>query len=78
MPMCHFQGKNLWIMKLTSLNRGQGIHVVSSFKKIKKLIRDYCRGREVGVPENTSPLKVPTTTTTNTNPIGNEKMDILN
>lgn len=47
MPLCHFQGKNIWILKPTSLNRGQGIHVANNFKKIKKLIRDYCRGREI-------------------------------
>ena len=47
MPLCHFTGKNMWILKPTSMNRGQGIHVSSSFKKIKKLIREYCRGRDV-------------------------------
>lgn len=47
MPLCHFLGKNVWILKPTSLNRGQGIHVASTFKKIKRLIRDYCRGKEV-------------------------------
>jgi hypothetical protein len=49
MPACHFTGKNVWILKPTSLNRGQGIHVASTFKKIKQLIRDYCRGREIDV-----------------------------
>lgn len=47
MPLCHFTGKNIWILKPTSLNRGQGIHVANSFKKVKKLIRDYCRGKEI-------------------------------
>ena len=47
MPLCHFIGKNVWILKPTSLNRGQGIHVASSFKKIKRLVRDYCRGKEM-------------------------------
>lgn len=54
MPLCHFLGKNVWILKPTSLNRGQGIHVASSFKKIKRLIRDYCRGKEMSQPENTN------------------------
>ena len=40
-------GKNLWILKPVGLNRGQGIHVVNSVKKCKKLIREYCFGREV-------------------------------
>ena len=37
----------MWILKPTSLNRGKGIHVVADFKKLKRLIRDYCRGREM-------------------------------
>ena len=48
MPLSHYSGKNVWILKPTSLNRGKGIHVVSSLKKAKKLIRDYCRGKEDG------------------------------
>jgi len=43
-------GKNLWILKPVGLNRGQGIHVVNSIKKCKKLIREYCFGREVEAP----------------------------
>mmetsp|Transcript_30089 Transcript_30089/g.29340 ORF Transcript_30089/g.29340 Transcript_30089/m.29340 type:complete len:99 (+) Transcript_30089:1135-1431(+) len=43
MPLSHFKGKNVWILKPTSLNRGKGIHVVGTLKKIKKLMRDYCR-----------------------------------
>jgi len=40
-------GRNLWILKPVGLNRGQGIHVVDSFKKCKKLIKEYCLGKEV-------------------------------
>jgi hypothetical protein len=47
MPLCHFKGKNIWILKPTSLNRGKGIHVVSGIKKIKKLIREYGRGKGI-------------------------------
>ena len=47
----HFEGKNMWILKPTSLNRGQGIHVAASYKRVKRLIRDYCRGREI--PDST-------------------------
>ena len=32
-------GKNLWILKPVGMNRGQGIHVVDSIKKCKKLIK---------------------------------------
>ena len=40
-------GRNLWILKPVGLNRGQGIHVVDSFKKCKKLIKEYCLGKEI-------------------------------
>jgi hypothetical protein len=46
MPLNHFIGKNVWILKPTSFNRGKGIHVVSDLKKLKKLIKDYSSGRE--------------------------------
>lgn len=46
MPVSHFTGKNVWILKPTSYNRGKGIHVVSDFKKLKKLMKDYSTGRE--------------------------------
>jgi phosphoribosylamine-glycine ligase len=46
MPMNHYIGKNVWILKPNSMNRGKGIHVTASMKKLKKLIRDYCRGKE--------------------------------
>ena len=41
MPLNHFTGKNVWILKPTSYNRGKGIHVVSDFKKLKKLMKEY-------------------------------------
>jgi phosphoribosylamine-glycine ligase len=43
MPMCHFAGKNIWILKPTGLNRGKGIHVVNSIKETKRLIRSTCQ-----------------------------------
>lgn len=46
MPMCHFVGENVWILKPTSFNRGKGIHVVNSISKLKKLIKEYSRGKE--------------------------------
>lgn len=30
MPFCHYSGHNLWILKATKLNQGQGIHVCNS------------------------------------------------
>lgn len=41
--------KNLWILKPTGLNRGQGIHVVDSLKECKKLMLQYFFGREYQV-----------------------------
>ena len=46
MPMSHFSGQNVWILKPTGFNRGKGIHVVNSISKLKKLIKEYSRGRE--------------------------------
>ena len=46
MPMCHFAGQNVWILKPTGFNRGKGIHVVNSISKLKRLIKEYSRGRE--------------------------------
>lgn len=49
MPLNHFAGKNVWILKPTSFNRGKGIHVISDLKKLKKLIKDYSGGRETSL-----------------------------
>ena len=46
MPMCHFTGQNVWILKPTGFNRGKGIHVVNSVAKLKKLIKDYSRVKD--------------------------------
>jgi phosphoribosylamine-glycine ligase len=42
MPCSHFEGKNIWILKPTGLNRGKGIHVVDSVSQVKKLIKQHC------------------------------------
>jgi len=39
MPLGHFQGKNIWILKPTGLNRGKGIHVVDDPKEMKRIIK---------------------------------------
>jgi phosphoribosylamine-glycine ligase len=54
MPMSHFAGQNIWILKPTGQNRGKGIHVVNSIKKVKRLIKDYMLGREYVVPAGTN------------------------
>ena len=79
MPLSHFGkkdesgsytlgGKNLWILKPVGLNRGQGIHVVDSVKKVKKLIKEYCIGKEY----NGSPKKASTKQLQNT--YGNQQV----
>ena len=41
MPLCHFTGHNLWLLKPTSLNRGRGIHVFRDLETLKSLITSY-------------------------------------
>lgn len=47
MPLCHFAGHNLWLLKPTNLNRGQGIHVFRSLEALRQLVAKYSR-KEVG------------------------------
>lgn len=44
MPFCHFSGHNMWILKATKLNQGQGIHVCNTLPQVKSLIQRYCEG----------------------------------
>jgi|Laugresu1bdmlbdd_1035124.scaffolds.fasta_scaffold03706_6 hypothetical protein len=46
LPLCHYDGYNLWLLKPTHLNRGRGIHVFRDLETMHKLIRDYCQGKE--------------------------------
>ena len=46
MPFCHYSGHNLWILKATRLNQGQGIHVCNSLAQVKNLISKYCEGNK--------------------------------
>ena len=46
MPLCHFDGFNLWLLKPTHLNRGRGIHVFRDLETLHKLIREYCQGKD--------------------------------
>jgi len=38
-PKSHFNGKNIWILKPVNLNRGQGIHLVSSVEDARQKIQ---------------------------------------
>jgi hypothetical protein len=42
MPLCHFGGHNLWLLKPTCLNRGQGIHVFHDLETLRELIVSNC------------------------------------
>jgi hypothetical protein len=46
LPLCHFDGFNLWLLKPTHLNRGRGIHVFRDLETMHKLIREYCQGKD--------------------------------
>ena len=46
-PSSHFAGKNMWILKAVSLNRGQGIYVISSLKDCKDKIAKMCQDRSL-------------------------------
>lgn len=46
MPLSHYVGYNLWILKATFLNRGRGIHVFKDLNSLKSLIYEYCKGVE--------------------------------
>ena len=52
MPICHFAGRNLWILKPTSLNRGRGIHVFKDLDTLKELINSYVHGKKVEAYQN--------------------------
>lgn len=39
MPLPHFSGGNLWLLKTTSQNRGRGIHVFKTMKQLRSLIK---------------------------------------
>jgi len=45
MPLSHFSGSNLWILKPTTLNRGRGIHIFSNLLKLKEIITNYVHSK---------------------------------
>jgi len=42
MPVCHFAGHNLWLLKPTRLNRGRGIHVFRDIESLSNLLIKCC------------------------------------
>jgi hypothetical protein len=41
MPLSHFAGHNLWILKPAELNRGRGIHIFNDIEVMKNFIMDH-------------------------------------
>ena len=41
MPLSHYEGFNLWLLKPTTYNRGRGIHVFSDLNKLLELLNQY-------------------------------------
>ncbi len=41
MPLCHFAGYNLWLLKPTGLNRGRGVHVFHDIEKLQEIMLKY-------------------------------------
>lgn len=46
MPISHYEGFNLWLLKPTHLNRGRGIHVFRDIETMHKLVKEYCQGKD--------------------------------
>ena len=44
LPDTHFDGYNLWFLKVTKLNRGRGIYVFDTLDKLVSLIKDLEEG----------------------------------
>lgn len=44
LPSTHFDGYNLWFLKVTKLNRGRGIYVFDTLDKLHSLIKDLEEG----------------------------------
>jgi phosphoribosylamine-glycine ligase len=58
MPLCHFSGKNIWILKPTGLNRGKGIHVVDKVVDVKRIIEQTCYEHYKDKPAKSDPQSV--------------------
>ena len=50
MPLSHYKGENLWLLKPTFLNRGRGIHVFKTVEELKSLLTEYCQGKLEIIP----------------------------
>lgn len=41
MPVSHFAGHNMWLLKPAGFNRGRGIHVFCELEKLQNLLASY-------------------------------------
>lgn len=55
LPNSHFDGYNLWFLKVTKLNRGRGIYVFDTLDKLVSLIKDLEEGVVMGPAEAPNP-----------------------
>jgi len=46
MPISHFVGYNLWVLKPANLNRGKGIHIFQSLHQLNHLLGEYTKGEK--------------------------------
>ena len=59
----HYEGKNLWVLKASNLNRGQCIRLLDSKEKFHEIIKDWSQGINLknvnkGITENNIQMRV--------------------
>ena len=62
-PNTHYEGKNLWVLKASNLNRGQCIRLLDSKEKFHEIIKDWSQGINLkntnkGTTENNIQLRL--------------------
>ena len=62
-PNTHYEGKNLWVLKASNLNRGQCIRLLDSKEKFHEIIKDWSQGINIknsnkGATENNMQLRL--------------------
>ena len=62
-PNTHYEGKNLWVLKASNLNRGQCIRLLDSKEKFHEIIKDWSQGINIknsnkGATENNLVLRL--------------------
>jgi predicted RNA-binding protein YlxR (DUF448 family) len=52
MPLSHFVGGNLWVLKTTAMNRGRGIYVFKSMKQLRQIIKQFINDHKPNAGNN--------------------------